>query len=207
MDGVIVDNHRYHLDAWEQFCYKHKCKFDKNGFTSHFFGKSNREIINELMPDSLTLSEIDLLGEEKEVYYRNLYRDSITLVQGLEEVLRYVKAKGIKVALASSAPLSNIDFTLDALNIRNHFEVIVDASMVKQSKPNPDIYLKASELLMVSPSQCVVFEDSHAGIKSALSAGMEVIVLATTHPEEDLNYNLTIIKNYTNLLGAEFQVG
>ncbi len=70
--------------------------------------------------------------------------------------------------------------------------------MVKFSKPNPEIYLKAARALNIEPKECLVFEDSHSGIKAALGAGMDVVVLATTHSRNELNYDLNIIDDFKN---------
>ena len=71
--------------------------------------------------------------------------------------------------------------------------------MVKFSKPNPEIYLKAAHALNIEPSECLVFEDSHSGIKAALDAGMEVVILSTTHKRNELNYNMAIVEDFTEL--------
>lgn len=199
MDGVIVDNQKYHLLAWEQFCLKHSFQCVINTFSAQYFGKSNHEILNALSGQILT-SDIALkLGEEKEEVYRKLYRNEIKPLNGLVELLKKLKSDNKLVAIASSAPISNIDFVLDSLSIRQYFDVIVDVSMVKNSKPDPEIYLKAADLLNVNPSKCLVFEDSHSGIKAALSAGMNVIAIATTHKKEELNPNLLKINDFEEL--------
>jgi beta-phosphoglucomutase family hydrolase len=199
MDGVIVDNHKYHLLAWEQFCLKHSFPCVISTFSAQYFGKSNHEILNALSGQILT-SDIALkLGEEKEEVYRKLYRNEIKPLNGLVELLKKLKSDNKLVAIASSAPISKIDFVLDSLSIRLYFDVIVDVSMVKNSKPDPEIYLKAADLLNVNPSKCLVFEDSHSGIKAALSAGMNVIAIATTHKKEELNPNLLKINDFEEL--------
>ncbi|MGE0078046.1 MAG: HAD family hydrolase [Bacteroidales bacterium] len=201
MDGVIVDNQYYHLDAWEVFCKKYNYPFDISSFRQKYFGKSNHEILNSLSSKNLTIDEALELGEEKEIIYRDIYRNDIKPIPGLISLLENLKQLGKPIAIASSAPISNIDFVVDSLNIRKYFDVIVDVSMVEFSKPNPDIYLKAAHLLNTNPLDCLVFEDSHSGIKAAQSAGMSVIALATTHKKEELNYNLTIVNDFTELSG------
>ncbi|KAB2867390.1 MAG: beta-phosphoglucomutase family hydrolase [Bacteroidales bacterium] len=199
MDGVIVNNHKYHLRAWEMFCNKYGYEFDIKTFSERFFGKSNHEILQKLAGNEISKDESEMLGEEKEQIYRDLYIDEIKPLDGLVPVLEKIKENGVTTAIASSAPLSNIDFVLDSLNIRDYFDVIVDASMVEYSKPNPAIYLRAASILNVEPSRCLVFEDSHSGIKAAIDAGMDVIAVATTHSKEELSYNLRKIINFSDL--------
>lgn len=199
MDGVIVHNHIYHLKAWNLFCDKHNFDFDITTFSEKFFGKSNFEILSTLSGGNISERDAIALGEQKEAIYRDLYINEIKPHVGLVEFLKKLRSKQKLTAIASSAPISNINFVLDTLNIRRYFNAIVDASMVKQSKPNPEIYLKASEALGALPTECMVFEDSHSGIESALNAGMQVVVLSTTHKIEELNYNLLIVNDFLHL--------
>lgn len=198
MDGVIVNNHSYHLKAWEIFCNKYSFPFDINTFSQQYFGKSNYEILSELSHKKVTEMEALTLGEEKEIIYRELYSKEILVHTGLLDFLEVLKSNNKLTAVASSAPISNINFVLDKLRIREYFNTIVDASMVKFSKPNPEIYLKAAHALNIEPRECLVFEDSHSGIKAALGAGMDVVVLATTHNRNELNYDLDIIDDFKN---------
>jgi beta-phosphoglucomutase len=126
-----------------------------------------------------------------------LYKPYIQAVEGLPAFLKNASDKDIPIALATSAPLENVEFTLDSTGLKKYFSIISDASMVKNGKPDPEIYLLTAAKLGVQPSDCVVFEDSIAGIQSALSAGMRVIGVATTHKyEELLTYVNEIIMNF-----------
>jgi beta-phosphoglucomutase family hydrolase len=200
MDGVVINNHTYHLKAWELFCNKYNFPFNPETFSHNFFGKSNSEIISILNKGEVSSISHDILGEEKEEIYRNLYTTSISPHTGLVDFLNKLKSHQKLIGLASSAPISNIDFVLNSLNLRRYFDTIIDVSMVKQSKPNPEIFLKAAFALGVPPKECIVFEDSHAGIKAAKSAEMDVIILSTTHKKEELNYDSLIIEDFKELL-------
>lgn len=199
MDGVIVDNHTYHVKAWAEFCHKHNIPFNEITFRANYFGKNNHDILHGLMNNGLTLEQINTLGEEKEQIYRDLYKEDITPINGLVPFLNTLKAEGIKTAVATSAPTSNLDFTLDSLKIRYLFDIVVDASGISKGKPDPEIYLKASNLLGITPSSCVVFEDSISGIKSGQNAGMSVIGLITTHSKEELPFTTLAISDFTEI--------
>lgn len=200
MDGVIVDNYKYHLEAWAEFCRDHQVPFHKNSFTHQFFGKNNRDILNSLFGKILSDSDVRVLGEEKESIYRKLYSPHIKPLNGLISLLDFLKKQGIGIAVASSAPQSNIDFTIQNTGIGKYVDVMVNGDMVQRGKPYPDIFIKAAEMLMLSPSKCIVFEDSFSGIQAATNAGMQVIALATTHKREEHNPNLTIIDDFTIFL-------
>lgn len=199
MDGVIVDNDKYHLLAWKKFCKIKGFEYSESNFREKYFGLSNHDILCGITGQQLSALETTEMGEAKEVIYRDIYSKEIKPIDGLVDFLKKLKQSGKKIALASSAPTSNVDFVLDSLNIRRYFEVIVDSHMVLRAKPSPEIYLKAASLLGENPSRCIVFEDSHAGIKSAKTAGMKVVALATTHSREELSYMPFIIDDYVSL--------
>lgn len=205
MDGVIVDNHTYHVKAWEVFCQRHRINFDEISFRAKYFGKNNFDILNGLMNVPPTISQIELLGEEKEAIYRELYQKEISPLNGLVNFLIKLKESGIKRAIATSAPTSNLDFTLDNLNIRYLFDAIVDASGISKGKPDPEIYLKAASLLNINPNECVVFEDSVSGILSGQRAGMHVIALTTTHSKDELPKTKILLKDFTEINLEIFQ--
>jgi beta-phosphoglucomutase len=199
MDGVIVDNHIYHVKAWAEFCKKYNIPFEEGSFRKRYFGKNNKDILGGLMGNHLTSSQVDLLGEEKEKFYRDVYQYSIAPVSGLVPFLQSLRESGVSTAVATSAPTSNLDFTLDNLHIRHFFDVIVDVTGIKNGKPDPEIYLKASKLLGIPPSECIVFEDSVSGIQAGQNAGMRVIALTTTHSSHELPKTPLAIKDFTEV--------
>jgi beta-phosphoglucomutase family hydrolase len=200
MDGVIVDNYLYHIDAWREFCKRHGLSFEAEAFTRKYFGKNNTDILQALLGKSLSDIEIDILGEEKESIYRELYQPFIKPLDGLKEFMSAIKMQGKKIAIASSAPQSNISFVVEKTGIKELVDVTVNGNMVRLGKPNPDIFLKAAELLRIQPEKCLVFEDSFSGIQAAINAGMQVLAVATTHKKEEHDPALTIIGNFRELL-------
>lgn len=196
MDGVIVDNAAWHLEAFAEFGKRHGLVKTKEEYTK-YFGNTNQTIMNSLFNTQLSPDKLVALAEEKETIYRELYRPFIKPVEGLPAFLEYAFNQGIPIALATSAPPDNVDFTLESTGLKKYFSFITDASMVKHGKPDPEIYLLSAAKLGVQPSDCVVFEDSIAGIQSAKNAGMRVIGIATTHKSEELlTYVTEIIMNF-----------
>ena len=162
-----------------------------------YFGSTNKQVSVSLFGNLLSEGEISALGNEKEEIYRKMYRPHIKPVVGLPQLLQYVAGQGIPIALATSAPPENVEFTLQATGLKKYFGVITDSSMVSRGKPDSQVYLVTANKLGVKPAECIVFEDSVPGIKSAINAGMRVIVVATTHkPEELLMYSNEIIMNF-----------
>lgn len=200
MDGVIVDNYLFHIDAWGEFCKRHGLNFESEDFTKKYFGKNNADILKALFGRVLADAEVHQLGEEKEAIYRELYQPHIKPLDGLVNFMKELKILGKKIAIASSAPQSNIDFVVNNTGIKVYIDVTVNGNMVKLGKPNPDIFLKASELLGIQPANCLVFEDSFSGIQAAINAGMQVVAVATTHKQEEHNPKLTIISDFNAFL-------
>ncbi|MDR2287505.1 MAG: HAD family phosphatase [Prevotellaceae bacterium] len=193
MDGVLVDNAHFHERAFAEY-------FSQFGTTlaPEMFGRGNEELMAELFPNESKERHREL-ATGKEAYYRQIYAPHIKPVAGLVELLKELKKNGILVAVGSSAPVENIDFVLDKLQIRDYFDVVVVAAMVQRAKPAPDIYLKTAELLNVKPGNCLVFEDALAGIAAAQSAKMKVAGVATSLPKERLTGTDLIINDFTEM--------
>ncbi len=198
MDGVLVDNHEFHYRSFEQFCKKYNRPLNSELYSAHINGRTNEAILKYLFGAQITQEEIDALAQEKEAIYRDLFRPSMQPAPGLTTLLEQAAQKGIVCAVASNGPFENIDFVLDENHIRKYFKVIVNATMVKEGKPAPDIYLKAAELLGKSTAECVVFEDSPTGIKAAIAANIKVIGLSTTHPAHELSDTQFIVQDFTD---------
>src|SRR5690606_7870152 len=98
--------------------------------------------------------------------------------------------------VATSAPVKNVDFVLDSLKIREYVDVVVDDSMVRKGKPDPEIYIKAASLLQVIPGNCIVFEDSLSGTRAAFDAGTTVVAITTTMPAEEHRYAHQVISDF-----------
>ena len=196
MDGVLVNNHQWHFEAWAEFGRRHDIRITHKEFGKHF-GTTNQQVMRSLFGDAVTENEIRLFSDEKERIYREIYLPHIKAVEGLPAFLANVSQRGIPIALATSAPYENVKFTLEATGLEKYFNLITDSSRVTHGKPNPEVYLVTATSLGVHPADCVVFEDSIPGILSATAAGMKVIGVATTHkPEELVMYVTKIIMNF-----------
>ena len=99
----------------------------------------------------------------------------MNLKPGVKEVLAFLKEKGYKIGLATSSSQNRAINILEEHNIRDYFEVQIYSEMISNSKPNPEIFLKAAEEIKVSPSDCLVLEDSEAGVEAAYRANIPVI--------------------------------
>lgn len=199
MDGVIVDNISYHIEALKVFLQQFGKEITTEEFQNHYNGRTIQEVILGLKPDA-EHGVVMKLAEEKEKIYRDLYKSDLAPTPGLLEFLERAKEAEIKMAVATSAITTNADFTLDGLDIRHYFDAVIDSTMVTKGKPDPQIYVKAAEQLNIAPEHCVVMEDALAGIQSAKSAGMDVIGLYTSLKKEELPDGLLMkIKDFREL--------
>lgn len=199
MDGVIVDNGKYHKLAWEEFCKRHKISFSEEKFRTVFFGRTNEEALPDLFKRKLTRKELEDFGNEKEAVYREIYRPELNAAPGFVQFLNELKVNGISVGVATSAPKDNVDFVLNGLEIKNLIDVVVDDSMVLKGKPHPEIYLKTASLLKCSPEKCVVFEDSLPGTKAAYDAGTKVVAVTTTLPAGEHKWAHRVISDFREI--------
>ncbi len=198
MDGVIVDNGKYHLKAWEEFCNRHNISFTEERF-NEFFGRTNEQVLTDMFHHDLSKQEIKKLGNEKEEIYREIYKPHLKPVEGLISFLEELQQNNIPTGVATSAPEENVDFVLDGLDIRGFIQIIVNDSMVTRGKPHPEIYLKTAELLKTDPQNCVVFEDSLSGTKAAFDAGTKVVAITTTVPAEKHKHAHLTVSNFNEI--------
>ena len=181
MDGTMIANKDYHDQAWINFCKTYHQDADIDDFINRYSGKTNEAILELVFGKKLSKAEILQYEEIKETMYREAYAPHFKLVDGLVDLLKNVKNKGIPMAVATSAPTVNVDFVLDTGNIRSYFEAIIDSSQIKEGKPSPEVFIKAAHALGVKPEDCVCFEDSKAGIAASRAAGMYTVGIATEH--------------------------
>ncbi|WP_338876605.1 HAD family phosphatase [Spirosoma sp. SC4-14] len=207
MDGVLVDNADFHINAWLQFAQEKGFPLTRNQYLEHINGRVSADAMAYVFGRPIEPGQLITLTEEKEAIYRELYRPYLQSTPGLLPLLDALKAKHVRMAVGTSAPISNVYFTLDGLPLRPYFDTVVDASMVTRGKPDPEIYLKAAERVGVAPARCIVFEDAFAGIEAGLNAGMSVVALATTHtPNELISTGASLIVNdFTELSVATLQ--
>lgn len=184
MDGTIIDNMMVHHRAWQQLLSELGLDLTLQQVKDSVWGK-NEDIFERIFPGRFSPVEARTLGEEKEKKYIEVYRDEIRMVDGLERFLSSASAAKCPMAIATAAPQICVDFVFESLQLSRFFSVVVHADQGGRSKPHPDPYLKAAELLGVRPAECIVFEDAPVGIRASEAAGMPSFVILTTHEEHE----------------------
>ena len=117
------------------------------------------------------------VGAANAIFYRQEAEQGIPEKPGVHELFAYLKEQNYRIGLASSTQQQAVYRQMKAAGIFDDFDVIVCGDMVTKSKPNPDIYLKACELMKVDPEECYAVEDSYNGIRAAHAAGMKAIMV------------------------------
>jgi beta-phosphoglucomutase len=184
LNGTMIDDMDYHIKAWHRILNELGAKLSMERVKAECYGKSH-ELLERIFPGRFSEEEKNNMSIEKEKQYQQEFRPHLKLLPGLDAFLEKAKADNIKMAIGSAAITFNIDFVLDGLNIRHYFNAIVSADDVKESKPNPETYLKCAAQLNTLPEDCLVFEDAPKGVESAANAGMDCVVLTTMHVKEE----------------------
>ena len=198
LDGTIVNNIPFHAQAFLEFARDKNTHLTVGEYYRKIQGRINKEIIPTLFGKKLSKEKIKKYASEKEAIYRRLYQNVIPM-PGLFDLFKKIKERGLKLALATSAPSENVDHVLGKLNIKDVFDAQVNGDHVNKGKPNPEIYLKTLEKLGVEPKECLVFEDSIPGIRAAKAVGMKVVAITTSHPPEKLKEADAAIDDFTEI--------
>jgi beta-phosphoglucomutase family hydrolase len=185
-DGVVLDSSSQHERSWELLAAESSHVLPPDHFTRSF-GMKNETILPDVLQWTQDPAEIRRLSLRKEELYRDIIRaEGIDPLPGVRTFLKRLQAAGIPCAIGSSTHRENIDTCLRAFGFTEFFRGIVTAEDVQRGKPDPAVFLLAAAKTGMPPERCVVFEDAPVGIEAALRAGMRVIGVAGTHPEERL---------------------
>lgn len=192
LNGTMIDDMSYHIKAWHRILNELGANISMAQMKKECYGK-NDELLERTFPGRFLAEEKNRMSLEKEKQYQHEFRPHLSLLPGLTFFLKKAHNSNIKMAIGSAAIMYNIDFVLDNLNIRHYFDALISADDVQQSKPHPETYLRCAESLGINPEDCLVFEDSPKGVESAANAGMNCIILLTTHSKGEF-------ENYKNVL-------
>lgn len=185
LDGVVVDSNRVHAACWREYLRRFGVETPED-FDLRMFGRRNDEIVRDTFGPDLDPAEVFRHGAEKEKLYREVMRPVLQehLVPGVAQFLE--RHRDVPTAVATNGEPANADFVIDTGGLRSYFRTVINGHQVERPKPDPEIYFRAAELLSTSPANCIVFEDSRAGVEAARSSGARVVGVRTTHSESEL---------------------
>ena len=185
MDGVLVDNSRFHVLGWMELARRHGGSMTEAEAVS-LMGAPGRVYAERMFGGRVPPDRLAALMAEMSTIYQDLYRPYLKAREGAVEFLKDAVSAGIPCALVTGGPVANVDFILDGLGMRGYFACIIDVSQYRHGKPEPECYLLAAERLGVEPRDCIVFEDAVNGVMAAHAAGMRVVAFAGTHGPGEL---------------------
>lgn len=175
LDGVIADTAKYHFIAWKKIAEELKINIDEE-FNENLKGVDRVISFDRILKHG----NVNNLSEKEKEFYRNkknnLYKELLKeltpkdILPGILEFFEELEKKNIKIGIASIS--QNAPFILEKLKLLDKIDGIANPSEVENSKPAPDIFLKAAEILKVNPKECIGIEDAQAGIQAINSAGI-----------------------------------
>lgn len=188
MDGTLIDTEKYYRIFWPKALAA--CGYvmtDEQALSMRSLGRpfAPRQLKDWYGED---FDYYAVRDKRKELMEEALDRDGIRVKPGAVELLEYLKKRHITTAIATATDLERTEKYLTLTGLRSYFDKLISATMVKEGKPSPDIYLYACDQLGLSPEQCIAVEDSPNGVLSAYRAGCKVIMVPDqTAPDETLH--------------------
>lgn len=193
LDGVLVHTDHYHYKAWKEVADKNQLNFGEQ--MNHLLrGVSREESLNIILSKNnahFSLDQKRVIIEEKNNIYKKLILQmkEEDVDSKVKETLLELKKVGFQLAIGSSS--KNTKTILKQTNLISLFDAICDGTMIKKSKPDPEVFLKAAKLLHKEPFYCIVVEDAIAGIQAGKGAGMLTIAVGDASQNKVGDFNIT----------------
>ena len=185
LDGVICDTAHFHFLAWHRLAaeYGYELTQTDNEQLKGVSRADSLTFILGLANKTLSTEQFNEDLRRKNEWYLDLVKDMgpLDVLPGVPSFFAEVAARKIPLALGSAS--KNANMVLTRVGLIQAFDAIVDASQVSQGKPHPETFIKAAELVGIAPENCLVFEDSAAGVQAAISGGMKAVGIGSA---EDL---------------------
>lgn len=193
LDGVICHTDEYHYLAWKAMADGMGIHFDReiNNRLRGVSRMASLEIVLENYKGQLSQAEKEALAAQKnELYKESLKQMSpADLSEEVKATLDTLRSRGYKLAIGSSS--KNAPFILQQIGLGGYFDAISDGNNITQSKPDPEVFVKAAEMLCVPCDQCLVVEDAVAGAQAGKAGDMKVACVGDAAAEKAGDYNLT----------------
>ncbi|MEM7697826.1 MAG: HAD family phosphatase [Verrucomicrobiota bacterium] len=185
LDGVLIDSHDQHEQAWFALASERDLPLTKQQFKESF-GMRNETCIPDVFGWTQEATEIAELGDRKEELYRQAVRSGgLVPLPGVMDLIADLLANDVPFSLGSSTSRLNIELCLEAIGLTESFGPhLTGAEDVSRGKPNPEVFLTAAKKISHDPEACIVIEDAHVGVEAALAGGMKAVAVTTTHPAD-----------------------
>lgn len=192
LDGVICSTDEYHYLAWKSLADRLQIPFDRerNNLLRGVSRAKSLEIILEKSEKTYDETEKAAFAEEKNTLYRELLKQmsSTDLSESVKETLENFREAGMKLAVGSSS--RNTPFILERIGLGTFFDAVADGNCITRSKPDPEVFLKAAEMIGLKPEACVVVEDAHAGVEAAMAGGFDCAAIGDARDDDRAKWHL-----------------
>ncbi len=193
LDGVICHTDMYHYQAWKQIADELGIYFDEE-INNRLRGVSRMEsfeIILEPYEGTMSLEDKVVYTTRKNEAYKELLKNMspADLSPEVKETLDGLRAKGLKLAIGSSS--KNAGFILERLGLDGYFDAVSDGNNITRSKPDPEVFVKAAQLVGEASGDCLVVEDAKAGLEAAIGGGMDCAAMGDAVASGLATYDLT----------------
>jgi beta-phosphoglucomutase len=185
MDGVLVDSGEAHYNAWKMLYAERGQEISYEEFAATF-GMANPPIIRRWLGQDTPDEVVGAVAARKEQLFRSQVREHVRLLPGVRDWLERCRRDDYRQVVASSGEMANVVAIVSAMEVGNYFDALISGAFLPRSKPDPGIFLAAAASVGSRPADCLVLEDSTAGVEAARCAGMCCIAVTTTNPREKL---------------------
>ncbi|MDF0708000.1 HAD family hydrolase [Flagellimonas okinawensis] len=201
-NGTLFFDTHLHNQAWDIFLNRHSFALTDEEKNFKIHGKNNAEIMSNLFSKDLSESDIQALSIEKEDIYQTLcLKEKMELAPGVLDFLDYLEKIQIPFTIATASDLYNLQFYFEHLKLEKYFDFdrIVYSNGKIKSKPHPEIFLKAMEVLKIDASETLIFEDSTSGILAAENSKAKKIIIVNSAENDYSKWNYDVITSFDEI--------
>ena len=202
LDGVICSTDEYHYQAWKALADRLGIAFDRNK-NNLLRGVSRMKSLEILLGEQggcFSDSAKEEMAEEKNSLYRRLLgtMSPASLDREVRITLDRIRASGMRMAIGSSS--RNTRYILNRIDLEHFFDAVADGNCISRSKPDPEVFLKASDMLGLSPGDCLVVEDARSGVEAAAEGGFDCAAMGDAREDCRAKYHLAAFSDLQQIL-------
>ena len=203
LDGVICFTDEYHYRAWKAMADDMGIPFDRT-VNNRLRGVSRMAsldiILEKYTGPALSQEEKEKLAQRKNDIYRESLKEMspADLSAEVKETLEGLRALGLKLAIGSSS--KNTPFILGQIGLKDFFDAVSDGNNITRSKPDPEVFVKAAQMLGIAPEACLVVEDAVSGAQAGHAGGMKVACLGDAAMNQAGDWNMQSIRELLDIV-------
>ena len=203
LDGVICSTDEYHYLAWKALADRLRIPFDRerNNLLRGVSRMASLEILLEKSDQIYSDQEKAAFAEEKNAAYRELLgrMSPDDLSDDVKDTLALLRQTDLKLAIGSSS--RNTPYILKRIGLDGFFDAVADGNCITRSKPDPEVFLKAAELIGLRPADCLVVEDAHVGVEAAVTGGFDCAAMGDAKDDDRAVLHLNRFSDLRKLMG------